>query len=111
MRCLTWSRRSGHNPHTLCPAGAADCFFENQRHLPVATYHACRFPGRRPCRGYFILFGDSYVYVSFRGRYRPVLGAIAVLEVPQPVQSRPSPFGRCRQRLGPDATGVGWIYQ
>ena len=64
-------------------------------------------PGAQTVRG-FSFFGDSYVYVLFdddtdvywaRSRVLEYLSQIA----PQlPAQARP--------QLGPDATGVGWVY-
>ena len=47
---------------------------------------------------------------AVRGRHRPVLGALARARVPEP-GAVAAAGGRRRPRSGPDATGVGWIYE
>jgi Cu(I)/Ag(I) efflux system membrane protein CusA/SilA len=46
---------------------------------------------------------------DLRGRHRPVLGALARARVPEPGAGPPAGGGEAS--LGPDATGVGWIYE
>ena len=45
-----------------------------------------------------------------RGRHRPLLGAVARARVPRARSSRGCPDG-VQTEIGPDATGVGWVYQ
>ena len=47
---------------------------------------------------------------AVRGRHRPVLGALARARVPEP-GAEPPAAQACSRRSGPDATGVGWIYE
>ena len=47
---------------------------------------------------------------AVRGRHRSVLGALARARVPEPGAVTAARRAR-RPSLGPDATGVGWIYQ
>ena len=55
------------------------------------------------------MFGKSFVYVIFRGRHRHLLGALARDRIPQ-FRSRLLPEG-VNPVIGPDATGVGWVYE
>jgi Cu(I)/Ag(I) efflux system membrane protein CusA/SilA len=55
------------------------------------------------------MFGDSFVYVLFEDGTDPYWARSRVLEYLNQVQSR-MPAG-AKPALGPDATGVGWIYQ
>jgi Cu(I)/Ag(I) efflux system membrane protein CusA/SilA len=59
-------------------------------------------------RGYSF-FGDSFVYILFDDGTDPYWARSRVLEYLNQVQSR-LPAGAV-PALGPDATGVGWIYQ
>jgi len=61
----------------------------------------------RPCGGYSD-FGYSYVYVILRRGDRHLLGALATLEYLSGVLAR-LPQGVSTE-LGPDATGVGWVF-
>ena len=62
----------------------------------------------RAVRGYSF-FGDSYVYVLFKDGTDLYWARSRVLEYLNQVQSRLPPGAT--SALGPDATGVGWIYQ
>src|SRR5919201_7086969 len=65
-------------------------------------------PGAKTVRG-FSFFGDSFVYVLFEDGTDPYWARSRVLEYLSQVQSRlPS---AAKVSLGPDATGVGWIYE
>jgi Cu(I)/Ag(I) efflux system membrane protein CusA/SilA len=65
-------------------------------------------PGARTVRGYSF-FGDSFVYVLFDDRTDPYWARSRVVESLNQVQGR-LPAG-ATATLGPDATGVGWIYE
>jgi Cu(I)/Ag(I) efflux system membrane protein CusA/SilA len=65
-------------------------------------------PGARVVRGYSFT-GDSFVYVLFDDGTDLYWARSRVLEYLSQVQSR-LPEG-ARASLGPDATGVGWIYE
>ena len=87
-------------------SGQSPRVVEEQVTYPIATT-LLAVPGARTVRGYSF-FGDSYVYVLFadgtdlywaRSRVLEYLNQTAAL-LPEGVTPR----------LGPDATGVGWIY-
>jgi Cu(I)/Ag(I) efflux system membrane protein CusA/SilA len=59
-------------------------------------------------RGYSF-FGDSFVYVLFEDGTDPYWARSRVLEYLNQVQSRLP--AAARPALGPDATGVGWVYE
>lgn len=65
-------------------------------------------PGARTVRGYSF-FGDSFVYVLFDDKTDPYWARSRVVESLNQVQSR-LPAG-ATAALGPDATGVGWVYE
>lgn len=65
-------------------------------------------PGAKTVRGYSF-FGDSFVYVLFDDRTDPYWARSRVVELLNQVQSR-LPAGAAAA-LGPDATGVGWVYE
>ena len=65
-------------------------------------------PGARVVRGYSF-FGDSFVYVLFDDGTDPYWARSRVVEYLNQVQSR-LPQGASAS-LGPDATGVGWVFQ
>jgi len=88
-------------------AGQAPQIVENQVTYPLATT-MLSVPGAKTVRGYSF-FGDSYVYVLFEDGTDLYWARSRVLEYLSQVQSR-LPAG-ARPALGPDATGVGWIYQ
>jgi Cu(I)/Ag(I) efflux system membrane protein CusA/SilA len=65
-------------------------------------------PGAKTVRGYSF-FGDSFVYVLFDDKTDPYWARSRVVEYLNQVQSR-LPEG-ATAALGPDATGVGWVYE
>jgi Cu(I)/Ag(I) efflux system membrane protein CusA/SilA len=65
-------------------------------------------PGARTVRGYSF-FGDSFVYILFDDRTDPYWARSRVVEYLNQVQGR-LPAG-ATTALGPDATGVGWVYE
>ena len=65
-------------------------------------------PGAKTVRGYSF-FGDSFVYVLFDDRTDPYWARSRVVEYLNQVQSK-LPAG-ANASLGPDATGVGWVYE
>ncbi|HVQ04386.1 MAG TPA: CusA/CzcA family heavy metal efflux RND transporter, partial [Burkholderiaceae bacterium] len=65
-------------------------------------------PGAKTVRGYSF-FGDSFVYVLFDDKTDPYWARSRVVEYLNQVQSR-LPAG-ATAALGPDATGVGWVYE
>ena len=87
--------------------GQAPRIVENQVTYPLTTT-MLSVPGAKVVRGYSF-FGDSFVYVLFEDGTDPYWARSRVLEYLNQVQSR-LPAG-ARPALGPDATGVGWIYQ
>jgi Cu(I)/Ag(I) efflux system membrane protein CusA/SilA len=87
--------------------GQAPRIVEDQVTYPLATT-MMSVPGAKTVRGYS-MFGDSFVYVLFEDGTDPYWARSRVLEYLNQVQAR-LPAG-ARPALGPDATGVGWIYQ
>src|SRR5436190_71020 len=65
-------------------------------------------PGAKTVRGYS-MFGDSFVYILFEDGTDPYWARSRVLEYLNQVQSRLPP--QAKTSLGPDATGVGWVYE
>jgi copper/silver efflux system protein len=55
------------------------------------------------------MFGDAFVYVLFEDGTDPYWARSRVLEYLSQVEGR-LPDG-CRAELGPDASGVGWVYK
>ncbi len=87
--------------------GQAPQIVENQVTYPLTTT-LLSVPGARVVRG-FSMFGDSFVYVIFDDGVDLYWARSRVLEVLNQAQAR-LPAG-ARSSIGPDATGVGWIYQ
>ncbi|HET7811711.1 MAG TPA: efflux RND transporter permease subunit [Steroidobacteraceae bacterium] len=87
--------------------GQAPQIVENQVTYPLTTT-MLSVPGAKTVRGYSF-FGDSYVYVIFEDGTDLYWARSRVLEYLNQVQSR-LPTG-VTPALGPDATGVGWVYQ
>ena len=87
--------------------GQAPQIVENQVTYPLTTT-MLSVPGAKTVRGYSF-FGDSYVYVLFDDGTDPYWARSRVLEYLNQVQAR-LPAG-VTPTLGPDATGVGWVYQ
>ncbi|MCF4984448.1 efflux RND transporter permease subunit [Pseudomonas syringae] len=87
--------------------GQAPQIIENQVTYPLTTT-MLSVPGAKTVRGYSF-FGDSFVYVLFEDGTDPYWARSRVLEYLDQAQDR-IPKGVV-STLGPDATGVGWIYQ
>jgi copper/silver efflux system protein len=87
--------------------GQAPRIVENQVTYPLTTT-MLSVPGAKVVRGYSF-FGDSFVYVLFDDGTDPYWARSRVLEYLNQVQSRLP--AAAKPALGPDATGVGWIYQ
>src|SRR5450432_1814154 len=87
--------------------GQAPQIVENQITYPLTTT-MLSVPGAKTVRGYSF-FGDSYVYILFADGTDLYWARSRVLEYLNQVQSRLP--ADAKPSLGPDATGVGWIYQ
>ena len=87
--------------------GQAPQIVENQVTYPLATT-MMSVPGAKTVRG-FSFFGDSFVYVIFDDGTDLYWARSRVLEYLNQVQGRLP--ASARTALGPDATGVGWIFQ
>ncbi|MBI3438370.1 MAG: efflux RND transporter permease subunit, partial [Proteobacteria bacterium] len=87
--------------------GQAPQIVENQITYPLTTT-MLSVPGARTVRGYSF-FGDSFVYVIFEEGTDLYWARSRTLEYLNQVQGRLPPSAR--SSLGPDATGVGWVYQ
>src|SRR5471030_2485233 len=87
--------------------GQAPQLVENQVTYPL-TRTMLSVPGAKTVRGYSF-FGDSFVYVLFDDKTDPYWARSRVVEYLNQVQSR-LPAG-ATAALGPDATGVGWVYE
>jgi len=88
-------------------AGQAPQVVEDQVTYPITTAMLA-VPGATDVRG-FSFFGDSYVYVVFEDGTDLYWARTRVLEYLGQITAN-LPEGVSPQ-LGPDATGVGWIYQ
>ena len=87
--------------------GQAPQIVENQVTYPLATT-MLSVPGAKTVRG-FSFFGDSFVYIIFDDGTDLYWARSRVLEYLNQVQGRlPT---TAKPALGPDATGVGWIFQ
>ena len=87
--------------------GQAPQVVEDQVTYPMTTA-MLSVPGAVNVRGYSF-FGDSYVYIIFKDGTDPYWARSRVLEYLSQVESRLP--RQARAALGPDATGVGWIYE
>ncbi|WP_317178383.1 efflux RND transporter permease subunit [Pectobacterium sp. HCp5_1] len=87
--------------------GKAPQVVENQVTYPLTTT-MLSVPGAKTVRG-FSMFGDAYVYVLFEDGTDPYWARSRVLEYLSQMQS--SLPADAKTSLGPDATGVGWIYE
>ena len=87
--------------------GQAPQLVENQVTYPLATTMLA-VPGAKTVRGYSF-FGDSFVYVIFDDKTDLYWARSRVLEYLNQVQARLPESAR--PALGPDATGVGWVYE
>ena len=88
-------------------AGQSPQVVEDQVTYPLATT-MLSVPGARTVRAYSF-FGDSYVYVLFDNSTDLYWARSRVLEYLSQVRDR-LPAG-VNPSLGPDATGLGWIYE
>ncbi len=87
--------------------GQAPEVVEDQVTYPITTA-MLSVPGTIAVRG-FSFFGDSYVYVIFEDGTDIYWARSRVLEYLSQVASNLP--DTAKPQLGPDATGVGWIYQ
>jgi Cu(I)/Ag(I) efflux system membrane protein CusA/SilA len=87
--------------------GQAPQIVEDQVTYPLATT-MMSVPGAKTVRG-FSSFGDSFVYILFKDGTDLYWARSRVLEYLSQIQGT-LPAG-ARSALGPDATGVGWIYE
>ncbi len=87
--------------------GQAPEVVEDQVTYPITTA-MLSVPGTVAVRG-FSFFGDSYVYVIFEDGTDIYWARSRVLEYLSQVASNLP--NTAKPQLGPDATGVGWIYQ
>ena len=87
--------------------GQAPQIVEDQVTYPLTTT-MLSVPGARTVRGYSF-FGDSFVYIIFEDGTDLYWARSRVLEYLNQVQGRLPP--QARSSLGPDATGVGWVFQ
>jgi Cu(I)/Ag(I) efflux system membrane protein CusA/SilA len=87
--------------------GQAPQVVEDQLTYPLTTT-MLSVPGARTVRGYS-LFGESFVYVLFADGTDPYWARSRVLEYLSQLQGRLPEDAK--PQLGPDATGVGWIYE
>jgi Cu(I)/Ag(I) efflux system membrane protein CusA/SilA len=87
--------------------GQAPQIVENQVAYPLAST-MMSVPGAKAVRG-FSFFGDSFVYVLFDDGTDLYWARSRVLEYLNQVQGRLP--ASAKTALGPDATGVGWIFQ
>jgi Cu(I)/Ag(I) efflux system membrane protein CusA/SilA len=86
--------------------GQAPQVVEDQVTYPLTTA-MLSVPGAETVRGYSF-FGDSYVYVIFDDDTDMYWARSRVLEYLS--QVAPDLPAAARPQLGPDATGVGWVY-
>jgi Cu(I)/Ag(I) efflux system membrane protein CusA/SilA len=87
--------------------GQAPQIVENQITYPLSAT-MLSVPGVKTVRG-FSFFGDSFVYVLFEDGTDLYWARSRVLEYLNQIQARLPATARIS--LGPDATGVGWIYE
>ncbi|HEJ7886177.1 TPA: efflux RND transporter permease subunit [Serratia liquefaciens] len=87
--------------------GKAPQVIEDQVTYPLTTT-LLSVPGAKTVRG-FSMFGDAYVYVLFEDGTDLYWARSRVLEALSQVQSSLPP--QVKVALGPDATGVGWVYE
>ena len=86
--------------------GQAPQVVEDQVTYPLTTA-MLSVPGAKTVRG-FSFFGDSYVYIIFDDSTDLYWARSRVLEYLS--QVAPNLPENARPQLGPDATGVGWVY-
>ncbi|MEF1299570.1 efflux RND transporter permease subunit, partial [Vibrio parahaemolyticus] len=86
--------------------GQAPQVVEDQVTYPLTTAMLA-VPGAETVRGYSF-FGDSYVYIIFNDDTDMYWARSRVLEYLSQVAPKLPPSAK--PTLGPDATGVGWVY-
>jgi copper/silver efflux system protein len=87
--------------------GQAPQIVEDQVTYPLAST-MLSVPGAKTVRGYS-MFGDSFVYILFEDGTDLYCARSRVLEYLNQVQARLPKSAKTA--LGPDATGVGWVYE
>src|SRR5579863_4074344 len=87
--------------------GQAPQIVENQVSYPLAST-MLSVPGAKTVRGYS-MFGDSFVYILFEDGTDLYWARSRVLEYLNQIQGRLPK--EAKSVLGPDATGVGWVYE
>ncbi len=87
--------------------GQSPQIVEDQVTYPIAT-RMLAVPGAKVVRG-FSFFGDSYIYIIFEDGTDLYWARSRVLEYLNQVGKSLPP--NASPALGPDATGVGWIYE
>ncbi|GAB3011344.1 efflux RND transporter permease subunit [Bowmanella dokdonensis] len=88
-------------------AGQSPQLVEQQVTYPLANIMMA-VPGARVVRG-FSFYGDSYLYVLFEDGTDIYWARSRVLEYLNQARSQLPP--QAQPELGPDASGVGWVYQ
>jgi len=88
-------------------AGQTPQVIEDQVTYPISNL-MMSIPKSKAVRGYSF-FGDSYVYVLFEDGTDPYWARSRVLEYLSQVQADLP--ASVYPTLGPDASGVGWVYQ
>ncbi len=88
-------------------AGQAPQVVEQQVTYPLATAMLA-VPGATTVRGYSF-FGDSFVYILFKDGTDLYWARSRVLEYLNQVSGQLP--ASAKPQLGPDATGVGWVYE
>ena len=86
--------------------GQAPQVVQDQVTFPLTTA-MLSVPGAKTVRG-FSFFGDSYVYIIFDENTDIYWARSRVQEYLSQVESRLP--ASAKAQLGPDATGVGWVY-
>ncbi|HSH76407.1 MAG TPA: efflux RND transporter permease subunit, partial [Longimicrobiales bacterium] len=87
--------------------GQAPQIVEDQVTYPIAS-EMLKVPGAQTVRGYSF-FGSSFVYVIFSDGTDLYWARSRVLEYLSAIQGRLPETAQAS--LGPDATGLGWVYQ
>ncbi len=88
-------------------AGQAPMIVEDQVTYPVAS-EMLKVPGAETVRGYSF-FGTSFVYIIFADGTDLYWARSRVLEYLSAIRGKLP--DRAEPSLGPDATGLGWVYQ
>lgn len=87
--------------------GKAPQIIENQITYPITTT-MLSVPGAKTVRG-FSMFGDAYIYILFEEGTDIYWARSRVLEYLSQIQSNLP--AEAKASLGPDATGVGWVFE